>query len=143
MKHLTKLLKVADRVYPDGLIERLRKGEEEVGDGLAKFIFNEMNETAEGKTPRKISERVIQSLETAANELDSVIRALRQVKTRGSKSRCPRKHLKDFTVYWERKGSKTYKAANVEGAEQMFFNDPTAPDVEQTTELSVEKGGLK
>ncbi len=140
MKHINKLLKVADGTYPDGLIERLRKGEEQVGDGLAKFIFNEMNETAEGKTPREISESVIKALETGVRELDSVIRALRQVKTQGPKRTGPRKRLKEFTVTWVRKGIKTYKATSEESAEQQFSNDPNAPDEEQTTDVYTQEG---
>ena len=139
-RHLKKLLKVADEVYPDGLIERLRKGEEEVGDGLAKFIFNEMTETAEGKTPREITESVIKALETGAMELDSVIRALRQVNTKGPKRVGPRKRLKEFTVTWVRKGMKTYKATSEEAAEQQFSDDPNAPDEEQTTDVYTQEG---
>ena len=140
MKHINKLLKVADGVYPDGLIERLRKGEEEVGDGLVKFIFNEMNETAEGRTPREITESVIKALETGARELDSVIRALRQVNTKGPKRVGPRKRLKEFTVYWERQGSKVYKATSEEDAQEQFSNDPNAPDEEQTTDVYTQEG---
>ena len=140
MNHVTKLLKIADGAYPDGLIERIRKGEEEVGDGLAKFIATEIKETAEGKTPKQITERVVKALETAAQELDSVLYALRQIKHRPEKKQLTVK-LQDFTVYWERKGSKTYKAKNEKAAEVQFLADPTCQYEEQTTDISTLKGG--
>lgn len=139
-RHTNKLLKAANAAYPDGLIERLRKGEEEVGDGLAGFIFNEIKETAEGQTPREVKERVIQSLEIAARELDDVIRALREVKTRGTKKEGPRQRLKNFTVTWVRKGAKIYRAPNEKAAEEMWENDTNVADKEQTTDLWVDEG---
>ena len=140
-RHLKKLLKVANEAYPDGIIERIRKGEQEVGDGLGTFIANEIKAVADGTTPQEITESVISALEVADQELFDVINALRQIKHRPTKCQGPRKKVKDFTVSWVRKGTKVYKATSEEAAEQHFSLDPNAPDEEQTTDVSTQKGG--
>lgn len=137
-RHTNKLLKVANAAYPDGLIEELRKGEEQVGDGLAEFIFNEMKETADGSTPREITENVIKALETAEGELHQVISALREIKHRPIKGR---KGLKNFTVFWTTKGQKIYKARTEEEAEELQVLDSLAIEAERVEDVFVKKGG--
>ena len=75
---LEKLVKIASDAYPDGLIEQAYEGED-VGDGLATFIAEEIKEVVDGADPDDIQvKEAVRCLETAIHELEQVIKALRE-----------------------------------------------------------------
>ena len=75
MKNLQRILKIADKAYPDGLVGQAAKGRR-VDDGLAAFIYREIKETAEGVTFREQARAAADALIRARAELDTVINAL-------------------------------------------------------------------
>ncbi len=137
-RHTNKLLKAANAAYPDGLIDRIRKGEKDTGDGLAAFIVEEIRETADGKNPRDITANVIKALETAQEELHRVISALREIKHRPVKKA---QGLRNFTVYWTLKGRKVYKARTEEEAGEIHNMDSLACESEVCEDVYIEEGG--
>jgi hypothetical protein len=138
-RHANRILKAANAVYPDGFIDRIRKGDTEAGDGLAAFLVEEIRESAEnGTTPREITGNVIKALETAEREFHRVINALREIKHRPVKKA---KGLKNFTVYWTLKGRKVYKARTEEEAGEIHNMDSLACESEVCEDVYIEEGG--
>jgi hypothetical protein len=78
-KTLNRILKVADKAYPDGLIGQAVKGQV-VCDGLAKFIVNEIKAVCEGEPEATHKEISLKALLTAKSELSAVITAIENLK---------------------------------------------------------------
>ena len=76
---LEKIFRIADKVYPDGLIGHAVKGNV-VFDGLAIFIVNEIKAVCEGEPEATHKEKSIKALLTAKSELNAVITAIENLK---------------------------------------------------------------
>ncbi len=75
---LSEIIAIADRVYPDGLVQAYFEDPEgHHGDTLAKFIAVELREVydAEAGTEEQLSEAV-RAMRRARDELESVVAAL-------------------------------------------------------------------
>ena len=71
------LIKVADHGYPEGSILRAFQ-EDRVGDGLAEFIANELQDTFDSDQPGE--QQVIAAIhymETASHQIDKVVDMLK------------------------------------------------------------------
>jgi hypothetical protein len=84
---LLKIIKIANKAYPDGLILQAYKQMEydlgmgpdtgKVGDGLAEFIVREITETYDPKAGTRAQLREAHRvIETATRELESIGRAI-------------------------------------------------------------------
>ena len=68
-----KLIAVADKNYPDGLIGLYNKGKKGLGDGLAKFIFTELKETFDENATLEVNaDEGVRVMNMAIRELEAV-----------------------------------------------------------------------
>ncbi len=77
---LSEIIAIADRVYPDGLVQAYFEAPEgQHGDTLAKFIAVELREVydAEAGSEEQLSEAV-RAMRRAKDELENVLAALEE-----------------------------------------------------------------
>ena len=93
---LSEIIDRVDAVYPDGLIGQLfdkekqrpvsKQEAEAVGDGLARFIVQELYETYDpDRTTEKQLEDALQAMERACDELEDVWERLHKCYLRDKK----------------------------------------------------------
>jgi hypothetical protein len=78
---LSKLIAIADKVYPDGMIGMAYKAEpkEDVGDTLATFIVRELRDTYDEKASDKEQlQEAARVIRAAVTELDVVQEAFQK-----------------------------------------------------------------
>jgi hypothetical protein len=77
---LKALIEIIDAAYPDGLVGLHYKNPRgKHGDGLARFIAQEIKETFEpAASDTEQLENAIEKMQTAENEISGIIRALNQ-----------------------------------------------------------------
>ena len=49
--NMKKIMEIANRNYPDGLVQQYFKTRKRVGDGLAEFIVHELKDVCDDRTP--------------------------------------------------------------------------------------------
>lgn len=85
---LAEIIKIADRSYPDGMIQQAFNAyknadtfeEERVGDGLAEFIVRELADAYDSKASKKDQlAEAVRVMDRATEELQVVSKALYRI----------------------------------------------------------------